>query len=52
MSSPPVRWSPSVSRVLCFIAAACFLLAAFGVHFPVVDIVDLGLTLFALSFVL
>ncbi len=52
MSSPSVIWNPSVSRVLAILAAACFLLAAFGVHFPVVEIVDLGLTLFALSFVI
>lgn len=46
------RWNPSVSRILCFVAAACFLLAAFGVHVPAIDLVDIGLTLFALSFVL
>jgi hypothetical protein len=50
--SQPVTWNPSVSRILCILAAAMFLLAAFGVHFPVVEIVDLGLTLFALSFVI
>lgn len=52
MAVAPQRWNPSASRVLCILAAACFLLAAFGVHFPVVDIVDLGLTLLALCFVL
>jgi hypothetical protein len=52
MAVAPPRWNPTISRALCFVAAVCFLLAAFGVHFAVIDVVDLGLALFALAFVL
>lgn len=37
----------TVARVLTLIAAALFLLAAFGVAFPVVSLVPLGLAFWA-----
>ena len=40
----------STSKILALIAVVLFILAAFGVHFPV-GIVELGLGFFAASFV-
>ncbi len=42
----------NVSRVLLVVAMILFVLAAFGVALPVVQIVPLGLTFFAASFLL
>jgi hypothetical protein len=50
MAVQRTAWTPTVSRFLCGLGVLCFVLAAFGVHFPVVDIVDLGLALFSASF--
>jgi F0F1-type ATP synthase assembly protein I len=40
----------TASRILCLIAVIVFALATFGVSFPVVAIVPLGLTFLAASF--
>lgn len=42
----------TVAKVLVLIAAALFLLAAFGVAFPVVSLVPLGLAFLAASYLM
>jgi fatty acid desaturase len=40
----------TASKLLCLIALVCFVLATFGVGLPIVQLVPLGLTFLAASF--
>lgn len=46
----PYAMTFTASKLLCLIALVMFVLAAFGVALPVVQIVPLGLTFLAASF--